>query len=176
LFGAGFDYYSFKVYAMYYPEFLVRWPGKVWACHSAWFTVLSEHGFPGFFLWTGMLASAVMGLRRLAAGARGDPASAWIADTVRGATAAMASFAVSATFLDAAYFDLVYNILSIAVVLNSAVALEAVTRAAEDTPPPAPSSAVLSAAPGSALTVPGPSCGGRFGLSLRSGRRTGRQA
>jgi len=83
-----------------------------------------------------MLASAVMGMRRLAAGSRGDPASAWIADTVRGATAALASFAVSATFLDAAYFDLVYNILSIAVVLNSAVALEAVTRAAEDTPPP----------------------------------------
>jgi putative inorganic carbon (HCO3(-)) transporter len=51
LHGGGFDYYSRQAYVLYFPEFLKRWSGKVWPCHSMWFTVLGEHGLPGMTLW-----------------------------------------------------------------------------------------------------------------------------
>lgn len=123
IFGAGYEYYSYKIYAMYFPEFLVRWPGKVWSCHSAWFTTLSEHGFPGFFMWTGMILAGLLSSRRLAGLYRGSAENSWIADYGDMLTASIISFMVSATFLDAAYFDLIYNIISIVVVMGAAVRL-----------------------------------------------------
>src|SRR6185295_14138787 len=32
--GAGFNFYSPAAYQVYYPEFLDKYPDKVWSCHN----------------------------------------------------------------------------------------------------------------------------------------------
>ncbi len=110
--GGGFNFYSLENYARYYPEFLDRWPGKLWTCHSSWFTILGEHGVLAFLIWISLMASCLLSLRRLRAYARSHPDDAWrlqFADTVQ---IAMITYMIVATFLDAAYFDMFYELVA----------------------------------------------------------------
>jgi probable O-glycosylation ligase (exosortase A-associated) len=120
--GAGFDYYSIEAYAMYYPEFLARWPGKVWSCHSIWLTMFSEHGIPGISLWILLLASCALSLRRMRAAARSSPEHAWVLPYTFMLEGAFLAFVVSGTFFDAAYFDMFYQLVAVIVLMKEILA------------------------------------------------------
>jgi probable O-glycosylation ligase (exosortase A-associated) len=116
--GGGFDFQSQETYVHYFPEFLERWPGKEWSCHSAWFTIFSEHGFPGLILWTSLLASCFVSLRGMRAYGRAGADKAWIAECAKMLQSAFAAFLVVGTFYDAAYFDLVYYLVAVIVIIK----------------------------------------------------------
>jgi probable O-glycosylation ligase (exosortase A-associated) len=119
--GGGFDFYSIDLYARYYPEFLERWPGKTWSCHSMWFTVFGEHGFPGFFLWMALMISSLASLRRIRLYARSHPEQYWMHECADALQGALIAFIVVGTFLDAAYFDMYYFLVAIVIIMKEIV-------------------------------------------------------
>lgn len=112
LHGGGFNFYSFESYARFYPEFLERWPGKVWTCHSTWMTILGEHGVIAFLIWIGLLLSCLLSLRRITAYARNRPEKEWVGQYANAVQIAIVAYLIVATFLDAAYFDMFYELLA----------------------------------------------------------------
>jgi probable O-glycosylation ligase (exosortase A-associated) len=53
------------------------------AFHSAYFEMLGEHGWPGLFLFLGIIAAAFMALRQASRIARNNPEHAWVSDLSR---------------------------------------------------------------------------------------------
>ena len=130
LHGGGFDFYSLESYARFYPEFLERWPGKVWSCHSSWLTILGEHGIPAFLLWIALLISCLLSLRRLGAYGRAHPDQEWVGPFVSATQIALLTYMIVATFLDAAYFDIFYELIAAVVIAKALVRREAARAAA----------------------------------------------
>jgi probable O-glycosylation ligase (exosortase A-associated) len=123
--GGGFGYYSVQAYAQFFPEFLARWPGKVWSCHNMWLQVLSEHGVAAFAVWLGLLVSSFVGLRRVAAYAKTVDKPAW-GLWAHGLQASLVGFMVTGTFLDIAYFEIYYQLLAVVAILNEVVRRHAI--------------------------------------------------
>jgi probable O-glycosylation ligase (exosortase A-associated) len=122
--GGGFNYYSIKAYLQYFPEFLEHWPGKVWSCHSMWFTVLGEHGVPGMTLWLLLIGNCLFSIRRISAHAKKEQEPFWLyhADMLLGAFVA---YMVAGTFLDMAYFDLFYQLVAVVIVSKECIKRQA---------------------------------------------------
>lgn len=118
LHGAGSDFYSPEAYLLYYPEFLERWPGKVWSCHSMWFTVFGEHGFLGLIVWLLLVVSCFVSLRRLRASLSVAENTSWIGNCAQTLEASLVGFLVAGSFFDALYFDMFYEIVGIIVILK----------------------------------------------------------
>ena len=129
--GGGFDFYSLESYARYYPEFLEQWPGKVWSCHSSWLTILGEHGIPAFLLWLALMLSCLRSLAKLNAYGRGHPDFAWLAPFAMTVQTSMLGYMIVATFLDAAYFDVFYELIAAIVIAKSIVAHQAAQQHAQ---------------------------------------------
>jgi probable O-glycosylation ligase (exosortase A-associated) len=119
--GAGFNYYSLEAYNKYYPDFQDAWPGKVWSCHSIWFTLMSEHGFLGFCLWTAMLISAFASLHRMRSLCRPRANQRWVCTYADMIQISLVVFMVSGTFLDAAYFDVLYYLIAVVVIMKEVI-------------------------------------------------------
>jgi probable O-glycosylation ligase (exosortase A-associated) len=114
--GAGFDLYGVDAYEAFFPEFLDRWPGKVWSCHSAWLTMFAEHGVAGFAVWLALLASTFLTLYRIRTAGRVRPDGDRIAGYARGMAISLFTFCIVGTFLDIAYFDLFYHFIAVVAV------------------------------------------------------------
>ena len=108
--GGGFNLYSFDAYAKYYPEFLEKYPGKVWSCHNMWLTIFAEHGLLAFLAWVGILVRLFVILRRLQVFAVKKDLL-WLRYYSRMLETALIAFCISGTFLDISYFELYYFLL-----------------------------------------------------------------
>lgn len=140
--GGGFDFYSTAVTATYYPEFLTRWGEKVWSCHSVWLTILGEHGLPGLTLWLALMVSCLYSLHRIRKVARARPDLAWAVDQANMLRTSLMTFMIVGTFLDAAYFDMLYYLVIILVLVKErverALAAGSVSGASSTSRAPAP--------------------------------------
>jgi probable O-glycosylation ligase (exosortase A-associated) len=101
------------LYDVYYPDSPSR--NDV---HSSYFQHLAEGGFLGFGVFVGFLAWAVVRTQILSTRFRRDPTHGWIAGYADMFQISMLAFAVCATFLEKAFFDLFYTILGMTTVLN----------------------------------------------------------
>jgi probable O-glycosylation ligase (exosortase A-associated) len=119
LFGGGFELYSPEAYRHFFPDFLERWPGKVWSCHSMWMTILAEHGVTGFLLWIGVLISCWRSLRRLHREARRDESNVRLAELAQALSTVLVAFVVAGTFLDVAYFELLYQVIAMVIITGA---------------------------------------------------------
>lgn len=121
--GGGFEYYSKELYAVYFPEFIARWGSqKVWSCHSIWYTIFGEHGFPGLIFWIGLLGSYLLSLRKMRASASRHPEMSWAVHCADMLQSAVLAYMVVGTFLDAAYFDMFYYLIAILVISKEMIA------------------------------------------------------
>lgn len=115
--GNGFSYYSTEAYQKYLPEMFYKYPGKVWSCHSIWLSIVSEHGFIAFGVWLAMIVVCFRSLRYVRrtcpVGSAGPP----FGNYANMVGAAMATYLVGGTFLDAAYFDLLYEMVGMTAIL-----------------------------------------------------------
>lgn len=114
--GGGFGFYSFRAYAIYFPEFMERWPGKVWTCHSMWYTIFGEHGFPGFVLWICLIASCYLSLRQIRSYGQYNTEMSWLLHYADMFQSALVAFMIVGTFLDAAYFDMFYYLVAVIII------------------------------------------------------------
>jgi probable O-glycosylation ligase (exosortase A-associated) len=120
--GGGFNFSSIENYERFYPEFVERWPGKQWTCHSMWLTVFGEHGFPGAILWLALLGCCFLSLRQIRAYGRASPERSNYVGYADMIQSSMVAFFVVGTFLDAAYFDLFYYLVAFVVILKELMA------------------------------------------------------
>lgn len=123
--GGGFRMYSQQTYDRYLPEF-----GKWWDAHSVYFAVLGEHGFVALFIFLALLASLLLSLWRMRRffRRRADPLCHYC-DAVQ---VSLIAYMIAGAFLDAAYFDILYELIAMVVVL-SVLAQRTATAAVRET-------------------------------------------
>lgn len=121
--GAGFDYYSLESYARFYPEFLERFPGKVWSCHNVWLTILGELGFLGFAVWLGLMTSCWLSFRELRRYGQTHPESKWMVSYAEMLKFSFVAYIICGTFLDIAYFELYYLLIVVVVIMKEKMRL-----------------------------------------------------
>ena len=81
------------------------------AVHDIWLEVLSENGFPAFFVWLGMLLLGFLNIRRIRRLARGDPTLAWAEDLARMSQVTLIAFVTAGSFLSMGYYDFTWALL-----------------------------------------------------------------
>ena len=139
-FGGGFDLYSPDAYLQYYPEFAIRWPGKVWVCHSMWMEFLAEHGVLGFVLGVGLIMSCLFSTRALSRQTDGKRTRVGELAPMLGVS--FVAFITGGTFLDVAYHELFYQIIALVIVAKTLAREGADTPIEDDTGAPVKAPAV----------------------------------
>lgn len=91
------------------------------AAHSIYFQVLGDHGFAGLAIYISFLFSAFWKAGRLASTARRRAAPAWFITLATMLQLTIFSFALGGSALSFAYFDLIFAIIGIVIVLESRI-------------------------------------------------------
>lgn len=116
--GGGMAIYTDDLNARYNPTPI----GGLRNAHSIYFSVLGEHGFPGFFLFVGIWVSVWLSCARIR---RETKATAelkwayWLASMVQ---VSLIGYLAGGAFLYLAYADFPYNLLIISVILQKHLA------------------------------------------------------
>lgn len=113
LMGGGFLTFTPKVFALYAPN-----PLDVHAPHSIYFQVLGEHGFVGLALFLSILFLGWRTGSRIIKACKDQPDLHWARDLAAMCQVSLVGYAVGGAFLSLAYFDLLYDILIIVVLLE----------------------------------------------------------
>jgi probable O-glycosylation ligase (exosortase A-associated) len=101
------------------------------ADHSIWFETLSEHGFPTFAVWLGIIIAGAYYSMRVTALARDRPDLRWAYDLARMLQVSMVAYASGGTFLSLAYWDYFWTLM-VVMAASHALVLQAVRRAVPD--------------------------------------------
>jgi probable O-glycosylation ligase (exosortase A-associated) len=115
LLGAGFRPFEPDVYEHYLPGY---WDNH--DAHNNFLQVFAEHGFTGLLLFTGLLVSLFVTLRRTVRATRGDPDRQWIVDSAQFIGVSLVAYVVGGVFLNMPYFDLFYQLVAVVVILQRA--------------------------------------------------------
>ena len=86
--------------------------------HNAFVEILAEQGVSGFVLWMALLLGTLWDLTRLAWQARGDAERAWVVNYSRMLRASLVGYSVGALFSGLAYWDILFQMMVIAVLLR----------------------------------------------------------
>ena len=136
LVGGGFQVFpNREIWFKYVPEWDVR--TTAFSAHSIYFQVLGEHGFLGLGLFIGVLVSALLSLRAVRRRARRLPNGdgAWLANCAYTVQTSILAFMVAGAFYNLAYFDLIYFLIGVTIILKRLLADRlAVTQTAEPEP------------------------------------------
>lgn len=122
--GGGFDLYGLESYATFYPEFLERWPGKVWSCHSTWLTIFAEHGISGSVIWLALVICGLMSLRQIRAYGM-TSGNLYLVEFIDMVQSSLLAYLVVGTFIDAAYFDIFYYFIALIIIQKGIAANKA---------------------------------------------------
>lgn len=145
---------NFSSYSWFHTGELVPNPAHPRAAHSLYFQVLGEHGFGGLALYLSMLAAGFFKAARIGRLARQQGAPDWLPLLATMIQLSIFGFALGSAALSFAYFDLIFALFGLVLVLEQRILPAALPRAAlPDDPVPAkaksrlPLSDVLPAAP-----------------------------
>jgi O-antigen ligase len=86
--------------------------------------VFGEHGILGVVVWMAMFGFALLNSWNLQRLGKKEPRWRWISEFQNMIQGALAAYIVSGSFLDAAYFDLFYYLISMVVIMKTIVALD----------------------------------------------------
>ena len=130
LVGGGFRVsYSDEIYKKYVPE-----AEKSRNFHSVYFEVLGELGFPGLFIFLGLLISTWRCGSAIIKKTRGREDLSWANDLARMVQISLIGFAVGGAFQNLAFYDLYYHMIAIMFLTNQIVEKSLQPRPAEQTP------------------------------------------
>ena len=101
--------------------------------HNAFVEVLAEQGVPGFVLWMALLLGTLGDLTRLAWQARGDPQRVWVVNYSLMVRASLVGYSVGALFSGLAYWDILFQLIVVAVLLRQTARSEAAGTTAPST-------------------------------------------
>ena len=105
--------------------------------HSSYIEALAEHGFVGLFLWLSLIFGTMLSLTRLPRLAKGIPEMAWVANYATMLRASLAAYAAGALFLGITYWDLLYHLILISVLVKKFALDELAERQKRTAPVPA---------------------------------------
>jgi probable O-glycosylation ligase (exosortase A-associated) len=109
-------------YALSHPLTGAGFNGWIWVTkrdwHSAYVEALAEHGFVGFILWFALVFGTMLSLTRLPRMTRHIPEMKWVANYCYMLRASLVAYAVGAMFLGITYWDLLYHLIFIAVLVR----------------------------------------------------------
>ena len=111
--GGGYSVFTPRLFSQYAPV-----PTDHHAAHSIYFQVLGEHGYIGLFLFCLFLFLAWRTGARIIRQCRAQPELRWASDLAAMAQVSIVGYAVGGAFLTLAYYDLIYFIVAILVVLE----------------------------------------------------------
>jgi len=139
--GAGFRMASMPDQVwLGYANWVEPWASRARAAHSIYFQVLGHHGLAGAGLFFALLGSTLLTLRRIRRQAS-DRGVVWLAEYAWAIQVSLFGYLVAGTFLDVAYFDLLFVFVALSVVMQRELAqLPADRREASDYPTGAPAS------------------------------------
>lgn len=103
--GVGLDGYHYSLVT------------KDW--HNSYVEVLAEHGFIGFGLWALLVFGTMATLVGLAWRARRVPALRWVRSYSQMLVASLMAYAAGSMFLGISYWDILYQLIAVSVVLGA---------------------------------------------------------
>jgi probable O-glycosylation ligase (exosortase A-associated) len=113
IFGGGFRTFTKELFMVYAPN-----PTDVHDAHSIYFEVLGEQGFPGLFIFLGILFTSLWKLERLRKRWPSDPSRRWVHDLAEMLQFSLLGYLFGGTFLGLAYFDLPYYVVVSTILLE----------------------------------------------------------
>ena len=140
-FGGGFkalEYFpvweslsqDFAMYPMFYTGEAVPDDKVAHAAHSIYFQVLGEHGVVGLLLYLAILVRSFLGARRVAKRVAGEKAAAWTAPLATMLQLAIFAFCLGGAALNFAYFELLFAMCAMVIVLETRIVKAALPGAA----------------------------------------------
>ncbi len=129
LFGGGFKSLEttvvwarlaqdFLAYSFFYSGDALPDPTFARAAHSVYFQVLGEHGFIGLIIYVSLLFTAFRKARKVAALAKKRAAPEWIVKFAVALQLCIFVFAVGGAALSLAYFELIFAVFALTMVLD----------------------------------------------------------
>jgi O-antigen ligase len=117
-YGGGFKFFSRDVFARYYPEFLSRF-NQTWDTHNIYFAILTAHGFPAFFVWSGMIFFCFLSCWQLQRLASDNPEMrpVWVYSNM--IMVSLVAFLVNGSFVNMEYFDLPFHWVAVVVSMRA---------------------------------------------------------
>lgn len=109
---------DFFQYPFFYTGAAVPNPTHPRAAHSIYFQVLGEHGFVGLFMFLVILTSSFLKAGKIAKKVRNINGPEWLISLATMLRLSIFTFAVGGAALNFAYFDMVYAIFAIVIVLE----------------------------------------------------------
>ena len=121
LLGGGANTFTKELFYLYAPE-----PENFHDVHSIYFEMLGEQGYPGLLIFIAMLFFSYRNCVWVGRQARGDPDLKWAYDLSRMLQASFVAYGVGGAFLGLAYFDLLYHLVALSVLVRVVVEKELV--------------------------------------------------
>jgi probable O-glycosylation ligase (exosortase A-associated) len=127
--GGGFDVYTD---AAIFPSFVPRnlrsrlygLSGGLHSSHSVYFELLGEQGFVGLGLFLWLLGSCFTSLRKLRKQARSNGKLEWVEPYTQMFEVSILAFMVNGATLGRAYFDFLYQIVALVIIVRILIARE----------------------------------------------------
>jgi putative inorganic carbon (HCO3(-)) transporter len=113
LLGGGFEMWQDPVFAQYAPH-----PEDVHDAHSIYFKVLGEHGFIGLFLFLCLLLLTWTKCSAVIRMTKWKPDQKWAGELAAMIQVSMVGYMSAGAFLGLAYFDYIYHLVALAVVVH----------------------------------------------------------
>ncbi len=113
VFGGGFELWHRSVFALYAPD-----PNNVRDVHSIFFEVLGEQGFLGLFLFLSLLTMTWLKCSSVIRRSKKQPDAMWARDLMAMIQVSMLGYLSAGAFLGLAYFDYIYHLVAVVVVVH----------------------------------------------------------
>ncbi|MBN2886979.1 MAG: putative O-glycosylation ligase, exosortase A system-associated [Chromatiaceae bacterium] len=109
--GMGYDWW------VRYANFEGAWR-HVLSPHSIYFAMLGQHGFVGLSIFLLLIGATFGTLGRIRRQLRSDPQRGWLAEYAWAIRVSLIGYLVAGAFLDVAYFELLYALIALSVILR----------------------------------------------------------
>jgi probable O-glycosylation ligase (exosortase A-associated) len=104
--------------------------------HSTYVEAVAEHGFVGLFVWASLVFGTMLSLTRLLRIARKAPEISWVKNYASMLRASLAAYAAGGLFLGITYWDLIYHLVFISVLVKEFALKELAQHAKRAAPVP----------------------------------------
>ena len=111
--GGGYDVFNKRWFRVYAPQ-----PENVHDSHSIYFEVLAEHGYPGLAMFVGLFLTTWLSGSRIIRACKGNEELRWAENLARMLQVSIVGYMISGAFLGLAYFDYIYHIVAIMIMLK----------------------------------------------------------
>jgi probable O-glycosylation ligase (exosortase A-associated) len=111
--GGGYEVFRQPWFSMYAPD-----PNNVHDAHSIYFEVLGEQGFIGLAIFLSLLMMTWFSGSGIIKACKGDVSLLWMENLARMLQVSLIGYMTAGAFLGLAYFDFIYHIVAIMVLLK----------------------------------------------------------